>query len=56
MVDVPMSVGTISLIVAATWIALVVVVIAICCAAAHAETVSERLLAQTRWRRLRTSL
>jgi hypothetical protein len=51
-----MSVETISMIVATAWVALVVVVIAICCAAAHAETVSERLFAQTNWHNLRPSL
>jgi hypothetical protein len=43
-----MSVGTISMILAAAWVAVVVVVIAICCASAHADTVSERLLAGPR--------
>jgi hypothetical protein len=43
-----MSVGIISMIVAAAWVGLVVVVIAMCRAAAHADAVSERLLTRTR--------
>lgn len=44
----PMSVGIISMIVAAAWVALIVVVIAICSAASHADAVSERLLTRVR--------
>ena len=43
-----MSVGIISMIVAAVWVAVVVIVIAICGAAAHADAVSERLLTRAR--------
>jgi len=40
-----MGVDTISLIVAVTWIAVLIVVMAICRAAAHADAQSDRLIA-----------
>jgi hypothetical protein len=43
-----MSVGIISMIVAAAWVGLVLLVIAMCRATAHADAVSDRLLTRAR--------